>query len=94
MSGIDSGERLLTCGDLNGHMGSEIDGFEGVHGDFGFGKRNVEACVQSALTYGTETWAMKKSTLRFISFRDTPRIHLTIIRSVLSRLCRFSFFIP
>ena len=33
---------LLICGDLNGHVGSEIDGFEGVHGGFGFGKRNVE----------------------------------------------------
>ena len=42
VSGIDSGERLLICGDLNGHVGSEIDGFEGVHGGFGFGKRNVE----------------------------------------------------
>ena len=42
LSEIDSGERLLICGDLNGHVGSEIDGFESVHGGFGFGKRNVE----------------------------------------------------
>ena len=42
VSGIDSGERLLICGDLNGHVGSEIDGFESVHGGFGFGKRIVE----------------------------------------------------
>ena len=41
VSGIDSSEKLLICGDLNRHVGSEIDGFEGVHGDFGFGKRNV-----------------------------------------------------
>ena len=34
-----------------------------------------------------------KSTLRFLSFRDTPHIHLTIIHSVLSRLCRFASFI-
>ena len=27
VSRIDSGERLLICGDLNGHVGSEIDGF-------------------------------------------------------------------
>ena len=31
-----------------------------------------------------------KSTLRFLSFSDTPHIHTTIIRS---RLCRFAFFI-
>ena len=30
-----------------------------------------------------------KSTLRFLSFSETSHIHLTIIRSVLSRLCRF-----
>ena len=42
VSRIDSGKRLLICGDLNGHVGSEIDGFEGVHDGFGFGKRNVE----------------------------------------------------
>ena len=42
VSGKDYGERMLICGDLNGHVGSEIDGFEGVHGGFGFGKRNVE----------------------------------------------------
>ena len=29
----------------------------------------------------------------FLSFSDIPHIHLTIIRSVLSRLCRFAIFI-
>ena len=42
MSGIDSGERLLICGDLNEHVGSEIDGFDSVHGGFGFGEPNLE----------------------------------------------------
>ena len=37
--GIDSSE---ICGDLNGHVGFDIDGFEGVHGSFGLGKQNVE----------------------------------------------------
>ena len=41
VSGIDSGERLLICGNMNGHVGSEIDGFEDAHEGFGFGKRNV-----------------------------------------------------
>ena len=34
-----------------------------------------------------------KSSLCFLSFKDTPHIHLTIIRSVLSRLLRSSAFI-
>ena len=39
------------------------------------------------------TKSLYKSTLCFLSFSDTPHIHLTIICSVLSRLCRFAFFI-
>ena len=42
VSGIDSGERLLICGILNGHVGSEIDGFESVNGGFGFGNVDCE----------------------------------------------------
>ena len=40
----------------------------------------------------TPEW-LYKSTLRCLAFSDTPHIHLTIIHSILSRLCRFIFFI-
>ena len=33
---------MLICGDMNGHVGAEVDGFEGVHGGYGFGRRNVD----------------------------------------------------
>ena len=36
---------------------------------------------------------LHKSSLRLLSFKDTPHIHLTIIRSVLSKLLRSSAFI-
>ena len=42
LSDIDVGERLLICGDMNGHVGAEVDSFEGVHGGYGFGRRNVD----------------------------------------------------
>jgi hypothetical protein len=35
-------ERLVVCGDMNGHVGTQIDGYEGVHGGYGFGCRNKE----------------------------------------------------
>ena len=35
------GEKLLVCGDLNGHVGAETDGCEGVHGGVGFCNINV-----------------------------------------------------
>ena len=42
VSEIDDGEKLLVGRDLNGQVGDGVEGFEGVHGGFGFGKRNVE----------------------------------------------------
>ena len=32
---VGSDERLMVCGDFNGHVGEAIDGFEGVHGGSG-----------------------------------------------------------
>ena len=35
-------EVVFGLGDLNGHVGEEIEGFEGVHGGNGTGKRNAK----------------------------------------------------
>ena len=37
-------EMVILGRDLNGFVGRERDGYEGVHGGFGFGIRNV--CVR------------------------------------------------
>ena len=42
IASIDTSERLVVCGDFNGHVGARADGFEEVHGGHGFGSRNVE----------------------------------------------------
>ena len=39
---IPPSEVLIPGGDWNGHVGSTADGYEGVHGGFGYGKRNQE----------------------------------------------------
>ena len=36
------GELVLGIGDFNGHLGKQIEGYEGVHGGNGIGERNVE----------------------------------------------------
>ena len=36
------GELVLSTSDFNGHVGKRIEGYEGVHGGNGIGKRNVE----------------------------------------------------
>ena len=37
---IEQKEMMMLGGDLNGHVGERMDGFEGVHGGKGFGNRN------------------------------------------------------
>ncbi|MBJ5570498.1 hypothetical protein JGG62_24150 [Salmonella enterica subsp. enterica serovar Typhimurium] len=41
VSGIPDRE-MGIAGDLNGHVGVKSDGYEGIHGGFGFGLRNSE----------------------------------------------------
>src|SRR6187399_2468777 len=42
LSGVSEDECIFVLADLNGHVGKVQDGFEGVHGGHGFGKRNAE----------------------------------------------------
>ncbi|ESO02868.1 hypothetical protein HELRODRAFT_174304 [Helobdella robusta] len=39
---IPKSETILIGGDLNGHVGEKTDGFDNVHGGFGYGKRNED----------------------------------------------------
>ena len=49
---IPEEELLFVAGDFNGHIGNTKGGYEGVHGGFGFGVRNVEGdrILEAALT--------------------------------------------
>ena len=40
--GVPINEKLFIGGDLNGHVGTTREGFEKVHGGFGYGNRNQE----------------------------------------------------
>ncbi|XP_065315531.1 uncharacterized protein LOC135924402 [Gordionus sp. m RMFG-2023] len=35
-------EGIILAGDLNGHVGANSEGYEGVHGGFSYGMRNLE----------------------------------------------------
>ena len=37
-----SSKIIVSLGDFNGHVGKYAEGFEGVHGENGVGKRNAE----------------------------------------------------
>ena len=59
------GEVVFGLGDFKGHVGRRIDGFEGVHGGYGIGKRNdegrriLEFCDKKELCVAN-TWFKKK----------------------------------
>ena len=40
---INASEILIVCGDFNGHIRKNADGYEGVHGGRGFGRLNLES---------------------------------------------------
>ena len=66
-------EVLICLEDFNEHIGKEVDGFKGVHGSFGIGKRNVEGrlplefCVEKGLCVGN-SWIKKKDN-RKVTFK-------------------------
>ena len=39
---VKESEVLVIGGDLNGHVGKDCDGYDGVHGGHGYGERNEE----------------------------------------------------
>ena len=62
----NANEMVLRLGDFNGHVGKCAEGFEGIHGGYGIGKRNVEGrmlldfCVQKELCVAN-TWYKKRN---------------------------------
>ena len=67
------GEMVLGLGIFNGHVGRRIDGFEGVHGGYGIGKRNVEGrrllefCAEKELCVANAWFKKKKQRKRTCS---------------------------
>ena len=42
---ISASEIFFVCGDFNGHIGKNVDGYEGVHGGRGFGRCNLDGKI-------------------------------------------------
>jgi len=64
VSAVDAVQQLVVCGDMNGHVGAKSEGFEGVHGGFGYGERNVEGEMLMEMVGGLNlviinTWFQK-----------------------------------
>ena len=61
----NANELVWGLRDFNGHVGKCAEGFEGIHGEYGIGKRNAEGrmlldfCDQKVLCVAN-TWYEKK----------------------------------
>ncbi|KAL6579357.1 hypothetical protein OROMI_009573 [Orobanche minor] len=71
---IPMSEKLIIGGDLNGHVGVSRDGFESVHGGFGFGDRNEAEndILDFALAYDLgimNTWFEKRDS-HLVTYRN------------------------
>ena len=74
LTDIDPKDKLILGGDLNGHVGSATDGFEGVHGGFGFGRRNMEGEMLLEMADGLQltvvnTW-FKKTEAQLVTYES------------------------
>ena len=82
-----SSEMILGLGDFNGHVGKQIDGFEGVHGGNGLGLRNVEGRLLLEFCDARElcvanTWYKKKekNKITFRSGGNESEIDFIVVR--------------
>ncbi|HXJ94687.1 MAG TPA: reverse transcriptase domain-containing protein [Terriglobia bacterium] len=87
VAAISSDEKLIVCGDMNGHVGENAQGFEGVHGGNGFGERNVEGEMLLEFAEAMElavvnTWFRKEACKRitYESGEDKSQIDFVLVR--------------
>jgi hypothetical protein len=98
-AGID--DFVVLLGDLNGHVGAEADGYEGIHGGFGYGDRNVEGCriLEFSEAHGLvvgNTW-FKRPKGRLVTYRsgnDKTVIDYVLVREKDRKLIRNVKVIP
>ena len=76
ISRIDDKDFLVIGGDFNGHVGEKADGYQGVHGGFGFGTRNLEGErileLGAALDLKVCNTFFKKRESRLITYKSGP----------------------
>ncbi|XP_033096796.1 uncharacterized protein LOC117101040 [Anneissia japonica] len=83
---MEKKEFLVVAGDFNGHIGKDIDGYEGIHGGFSIGTRNrkgrrlLEFCAESNLVVGN-TWFKNKRKATFQSGVAETQIDFMLVEN-------------
>lgn len=91
---VPTRENLFIGGDFNGHVGTDRDGFESVHGGWGFGSRNEAGgdILDFALAYDLavlNTWFRKQES-HLVTYRNgthASQIDFFLVRCGFRRSC-------
>ena len=51
-----AGDFVMCLGNFNGHIGRHIDGFDGFHGRYGIGQRNLKGRILLEFCIDIELW--------------------------------------
>ncbi|XP_071705150.1 uncharacterized protein [Rutidosis leptorrhynchoides] len=88
-------------GDLNGHIGAEVEGYEGAHEGFGFGPRNeegrsiLEFAIAHELVVGNSFFKKRDAQLAtFHSGGRSTQIDFLLLRKGELRTCRECTVLP
>ncbi|VFQ98148.1 unnamed protein product [Cuscuta campestris] len=94
-------EKVVIGGDFNGHIGESADGFEDVHGGFGFGSRNpagvslLEFARASDMVVANSCFPKRDDHLAtFVSGVGTTQIDYLLLRRCDRVLCKDAKVIP
>ncbi|KAK9127965.1 hypothetical protein Syun_016762 [Stephania yunnanensis] len=101
MQSIPLDEKVFIGGDLNGHVGVSNDGFERVHGGFGYGNRNEEgeSILEFSSAYdlvlaNTSFRKRESHIITFSSGHNKSQIDFLLTRKIDRKLCRDCKVIP
>ena len=97
LSAVGADEHLVVCGDMNGHVGARADGFEGVHGGFGFGVRNTEGEMllefADAMDLAVASTWFRKGDQKLITFESAgcrTAVDYILVRHIEESWCKMS----
>ena len=98
---VSDAETIVICGDLNGHIGKDANGYEGIHGGHGYGIRNkegeniLEFAVAHNLFIGNSCFTKKDSHLiMYQSGGNSSQIDYVLVRKSDLKLVRDIKVIP
>ncbi|KAJ7959944.1 Retrovirus-related Pol polyprotein LINE-1 [Quillaja saponaria] len=101
VQGVPLGEKLFIGADLNGHVGSTNEGFERVHGGYGYGVKNEggESILDFTVAYDLilANTFFKKRESHLITFSSRPnksQIDFVMTRKVDRAVCKDCKVLP